>query len=469
MSDSVKTKSLFGPASFYKQALSIAMPVMLQQLIMNLVSLIDNFMVAGLGDAKMAAVNVANQLNFVFFVLTFTLCAAGGIFLSQFRGAQNPEGMQQAFRFKLILSSLISIIYMGLCQLFPKFLIGIMTKGNSAQAEIVAHGAQYLKIVSLMWLPFGWNVSMASSFRETGNTKPPLYFSIAATLVNTVFNWLLIYGNLGAPRLEILGAAVATNLARGVEFVLFVVYARIKKPEFFFRVRNLFKLNLKIFWAVFGRSWLMIFSEFTWVVTETVTTAVYNGRGGADVVAGLAAGWTIANVFFLVFGAIHTATGVIVGATLGADRLDEARQKARWIKSGAFVFGAFVSVFEFASILVIPLVFGNLSSEARGVTAGLIALIACYMPLWSLLNAQFAVARSGGDAIMGFFVDVVINLLIFIPSVFLLAHFTPLSPVFIFGLVKLSDILKAAVAQWWLKKERWVVNLAKAHAQEEPA
>ena len=52
---------LFGPAQFYRQALAVAGPVMLQQLVMNLASLVDNFMVAGLGDAKMGAINVANQ------------------------------------------------------------------------------------------------------------------------------------------------------------------------------------------------------------------------------------------------------------------------------------------------------------------------------------------------------------------------------------------------------------------------
>ncbi|MFH2114238.1 MAG: MATE family efflux transporter, partial [Spirochaetota bacterium] len=87
-------KSLFGPATFYREVLAVAVPVMLQQLIQSLVSLIDNFMVAGLGDAKMASVNVANQVNFVYFVLMFTLSGAGGIYMSQYRGAGDKDGMQ---------------------------------------------------------------------------------------------------------------------------------------------------------------------------------------------------------------------------------------------------------------------------------------------------------------------------------------------------------------------------------------
>ncbi|MDR2392587.1 MAG: MATE family efflux transporter, partial [Treponema sp.] len=73
------SRKRFGSFSFYREALSIALPVMLQQLIMSMVSLMDNFMVAGLGDISMAAVNVANQLNFISIVIINAVCGAGGI------------------------------------------------------------------------------------------------------------------------------------------------------------------------------------------------------------------------------------------------------------------------------------------------------------------------------------------------------------------------------------------------------
>ena len=115
--------SLFGPASFYREALAVAVPVMAQQLIQSLVSLIDNFMVAGLGDAKMAAVNVANQVNFVYFVFMFTLSGAGGVYMSQYRGAKDEEGMQQAYRFKAIMTPPGFRAVHGLCQIMPGQLI----------------------------------------------------------------------------------------------------------------------------------------------------------------------------------------------------------------------------------------------------------------------------------------------------------------------------------------------------------
>ncbi|TFG80459.1 MAG: MATE family efflux transporter [Spirochaetales bacterium] len=453
--------SLFGPASFYREALAVAVPVMAQQLIQSLVSLIDNFMVAGLGDAKMAAVNVANQVNFVYFVFMFTLSGAGGVYMSQYRGAKDEEGMQQAFRFKAIMTLLVSGLYMAICQLMPDKLIGMMTIGNSARDEIILRGAEYLRTVSWLFLPMGLSQAIGSAFREIGRPKVPLVISVVATLINTFLNWVFIYGNLGAPRLEILGAALATNAARAFEVVAFMIYTRVNKPGFYVPLLRLFKARWPLFLEILLKSGLMLLSEATWVVSETVTTALYNGRGGAEVVAGMAAGWAIANIFFLVFTGIHVSTGVIVGGALGGDRLDEARSKARWMMSGSVVAGAVLGLLQTASILIVPFIFMNLTPNATAITGGLILVISCYLPLWSLLNAQFAVARSGGDMMMGVAVDVGVTYGLFMPGAFALALLTPVGPVAMYAIVKVSDLAKWFIAHRWLKNERWVVNLAK--------
>jgi putative MATE family efflux protein len=453
-------RPLFGPASFYREVLAVALPVMAQQAIQSLVSLIDNFMVAALGDAKMAGVNVANQVNFVYFIIMLTISNAGGIYMSQYRGAKDEEGMRQAFRFKAIATMAVSAVYFITCQLMPGALITMMTMGNASQAEIVANGAEYLRLVSWTFVPMGLSHAVGSAFREIGRPGAPLLISVAATLLNTFFNWVLIYGNLGAPRLEIAGAAMATNIARSFEVLAFVVYARRSRVPFFVPLRSLFNVRWKLFREILGKSSLLVFSETSWVVSETVTTALYNGRGGAEVVAGMSAGWAIANIFFLIFTGIQISMGVVVGSLLGADKLDEARLKARWIMSGAVVGGAVLSVVQVATIAAVPLIFMNLTREATMVTGRLLLVISAYLPLWSLLNAQFAVSRAGGDTMMGFVVDVGVTYVLFIPGAFALALLTPIGPVAMYGTIKLTDFAKWFIAHRWLRKERWVKNLA---------
>jgi putative MATE family efflux protein len=452
----------FGPLSFYRETLNIALPVMLQQFIMSMVSLIDNFMVAGLGDVSMAAVNVANQINFIFIVIVNAICGAGGIYLAQFKGAGDTEGMRHAYRFKVIFALSVSIVYFILCWTIPSSMLVMMTMGNAAQDEIVAIGATYLRLTSFTLAPLVISSAIGSSFREIGQPKIPLFFSAAATLINTIGNWLLIYGNLGAPRLEVSGAAAATIIARLFEVAAFLVYTQRNHSPFYAKFRTLFHTNKPLIRTILSKSAMMFFSEASWISSETIMTALYNGRGGAEVVAGMAAGWTIANIFFLLFGGIWTAASVVVGGSLGAGKLDEARIKAEWLKSGAVIAGCIISVAgAVLSTLLIPLVFTNLTAPARRISLGLVYVILFYLPLWCLLNAQFAISRAGGDTAMGMYADVSVNTLLFVPGAFFLALGTSLDPVTMFSILKFTDVAKYLVARHFFKKERWVRNLAK--------
>jgi Na+-driven multidrug efflux pump len=224
-------------------------------------------------------------------------------------------------------------------------------------------------------------------------------------------------------------------------------------------------VDKKLFGRILSKSGMMLFSETAWVMSETIITALYNRRGGAETVAGMAAGWTIANIIFLVFPAIHASTNVIVGATLGAGKLDEGRLKARWVTSGAVILGAAGGVVAALMTMGIPLVFGNLTQDAQKVTRGIVLVIAAYLPLWCLLNAQFAVSRAGGDTLMGVWVDVGVSYSVFIPIALLISTYTSWGPVLLFGVAKLSDIPKALVAAWWLKKGRWIKNLATGNSK----
>lgn len=462
----MEKRSFIGSPGFYRQALALAIPVMLQSLLQNLVSLIDNFMVAGLGDVKMSGVNVLNQLLFVFFVALMTLSGAGAMFMSQFNGSKDAAGMRQTFRFKILGGLALTAVVIFLSLAFPRQLIGLLLNSNTERAAISAQAEAYLAIIVWTFVPMVISMMIGSSFREIGQVKPPLYISVASTLVNTFFNWVLIYGNLGAPRLEVRGAAIATVIARLVEMTAFLIYAKRVNPAFWVPLRELFRVNLKLFASMLRKSGALFAGEMSWVLTETVMTAVYNGRGGSEIVSGMSAGWAIANLFFLVFNGIHTSIGVTVGGTLGRDELERAQKEARWLRTGSIGLGFVVSALEALSVVLIPVVFGNLSDASRGVTRDMLLVIACYMPAWTYLNAQFATARSGGDAKFGLWVDVSVNLSLFLPGIFLLAAFTDLGPIAMFAIVKTTDFVKILIADWQLKTGRWVRNIALEHAQE---
>ncbi|WP_443739353.1 MATE family efflux transporter [Treponema sp.] len=456
----------FGTSSFYKRALSIALPVMAQLLIQNFVSLIDNFMVAGLGDIKMSGVNVSGQINFIFMILINTICMSGGIFMSQFKGAGDKEGMRQSFKFKIFLTGIFGIAYMFVSFIAPRNLFNLMVTVNKDASAIVDQSVIYSRAVAVSWILMCVSQSIGSSLREIEKVKPPLVISIIATVVNTVFNYILIYGNFGAPRLEVAGAAYATVIARSVELVLFIVYVAVKKPGFVFGIFDAFRINWKLFATLVRKSAMILYSELFWAISETVSNALYNTRGGAEIVSGMAAGFAIANLFFICFSGIVTSSSVIVGQELGAGHIEESRKYKNWILSGATVFGCAFAVLGCCTTILIPVVFKNLTPAAQDTAKELVIVAAAYLPLWAFINAQYSISRTGGDTVMGVICDTVGNAL-FLAGMFLLAFLTKLGPVAMYAIVKVSDVPKSVIAWIWLKKERWLVNLTKADSTEQ--
>lgn len=455
-----KTSGLFGSASFYKSAIAIAMPIMLQQLIQSMVSLIDNFMVSGLGDICMSGVNVAGQILFVFMILINSICMAGSIYLTQYFGAKDSDGMKQAFRFKLLMGIAALVPFFFVCIVFPRQVLSMMLIGNTDAAQILDQAVSYIRIMLFVGIQMVISMALASSMRDTRDVKTPLIISVLATLINTLFNWLLIYGHLGFPRLEVKGAAIATVIAKTVECTLFLIVSIKRRPDFLVGLRGLFAIDRKLFAGILKKGLMVIFCEMVWVLSETITTALYNGRGGADVVSGMSSGFVIANLFFIAFGGIYSATGIIMGRTLGSGDLEGARRQKTHILSGSAVFGVIMCVFGLATTFMIPVVFGKLSENAISICRSMVIMMSFFMPVWVYMNAQVAVARSGGDTAMGTYVDSFITIFIMLPEIFLLAKFTKIGPVGLYFWVKALDFAKIIIFHFWLKKERWLKNLA---------
>ena len=92
----------FGDRQFYRAALIVALPIMIQNGITNFVGMLDNIMVGKIGTVEMTGVSIANTLLFVFNLAVFGAISGAGIFGAQFHGKGDVAGVRYAFRFKLI-------------------------------------------------------------------------------------------------------------------------------------------------------------------------------------------------------------------------------------------------------------------------------------------------------------------------------------------------------------------------------
>jgi Na+-driven multidrug efflux pump len=106
------------------------------------------------------------------------------------------------------------------------------------------------------------------------------------------------------------------------------------------------------------------------------------------------------------------------------------------------VFGLLMMAFGFGTTLIVPVVFGRLSTSAVAICWNMVMLMALFMPVWVYMNTQQAVARAGGDTAMGAYADSLLTLFVMIPMVILLGRYTEVGPVWMYGCVKLIDLIK---------------------------
>ena len=214
---SFQIKKFIGDRAFYKRYLMLALPMILQNAITNLVSFLDNIMVGQLGTEQMSGVAIVNQLIFVYNLAIFGAASAASIFGAQYFGKGNHEGHMYSFRFKLYATMFVTILAITLFITNGENLISLYltdTAGTGATDVALRYGKQYLSIMLIGLVPFAVTQSYATNIKETGQTFVPMAASFVAVGSNAVLDYLLIFGIGPFPKLGVMGAALATILAR---------------------------------------------------------------------------------------------------------------------------------------------------------------------------------------------------------------------------------------------------------------
>ena len=230
-------KRFIGDKKFYMMVLAIAVPIMVQNGITNFVAMLDNIMIGRVGTNQMSGVAVANQILFVFNISIFGMVSGAGIFGAQFFGSKNMKGLRDTFRFKVVSISLMTLA--GLILLYCKggALISLYLHdgGNSGNIEAtLQYGVTYMQVMLVGLFPYAFAQIYASTLREMGETVAPMRAGIAAVVTNTVLNYILIFGKFGAPKLGVLGAALATVISRFVECGMIMYWTHSRSEELVF-------------------------------------------------------------------------------------------------------------------------------------------------------------------------------------------------------------------------------------------
>ena len=455
-------KKFIGDRNFYRTVFAIAVPIMIQNGITNFVALLDNIMVGQIGTEQMSGVAVVNQLLFVFNLCVFGTLAGPGIFGAQFFGQGNTEGVRNVFRFKAIISVIVIAVGIMILSFFGDGLISAYLTGEEQSGDralTLQSGKEYLSIMLVGLIPFTLTQVYASTLRETNCTVPPMYAGLTAVLVNLVLDWALIFGKLGLPAMGVKGAALATIIARFVECAIVIVYTHAKsdRNEFIRGVFRSMKVPRELAAKIIIRGLPLAVNEGLWSSGMAVLNQCYSRRG-LDVVAATNISSTIFNLFGVIFIALGSAVGIIIGQILGAGDMKKARETDTRLVFFTVAAGAVTGGLMAAFSGVFPM-FYNTTEQVRELASRLIMIMGIFMPFASFMHAAYFTLRSGGRTFITFLFDSVYVWAVTIPTALLLVTFTDFDIKTVYFLCQFVDIIKVTIGFILLKKGVWIRNI----------
>ncbi len=448
--------------SIYKKALMLAVPMMIQNGITNAVSLVDNLMVGSLGTESMTGVSIVSQLLFVFFLAIFGGLSGPGIYGAQYFGRGNKEGYQNVFRLKMWIAAAITLVGMVAFIVAGKWMIGLYLHGNGGDIdaqETMQHGLDYLHVMLWGLIPFSITQVYAGSLRELGESVKPMIGGICSVVVDVVFNYLLIYGKFGFPRLEVKGAAIATVLARIVEMTVVVswTHIRIEKYPFLQNVYRTLVFPMQEMWIVIRKGLPIFFNEFLWSGGIAALTQCYSMKG-LQIVAGLNISNAICNLLNVVFVAMGNAVGILIGQYLGASRFEDAKKgshKLMWFTAGLCVI---LTVILVSLSKVFPMCYDT-TEEVRQLGQWFIVITALFFPVQGFLNVLYFTLRSGGKTMITFLFDSVFTWVVAVSLAFVLCKYTALPILVVYTIIQAADFIKVSVGYVLVRKGIWITNL----------
>lgn len=447
---------------FYRLLFSIALPIAVQNLITFMVSMVDTLMVGTLGEIQLSAVSIANNLFFVLTILMFGLAGGSNIMISQYWGKGNVKTIHKILAIMYRVCLLITGIFIFIALFLPKYFMGIFTTDKA----VIDFGASYLRIMCIGYLFYSITNCTIMMLRSVKTVSISIIVYTASLVVNSILNWILIFGNLGAPELGIRGAAIATVCARITEFSIVLVFMFIYERKIGLKLEHLLKLDKEILKDYVGLCTPVLCNELLWAIGASMISVIV-GRMGTEVVAANSING-VAHQFVTVFiFGMSNATAVIIGNTIGEGKKEKAKEYAYSIGIFSVVMGCISGLMI---LLIKPFVvdFYNVSYSTKLIAMEIMTVTSGIIVFQSLAsNFMMGVLRGGGDAKFVLINDLIFMWLVAIPGGFFVAFVLELPVALVFLVIKCDEILKSLTSVYRVISGKWVNDVTKDYEFEE--
>ncbi len=447
---------------------AIALPIALQNLISFVVQLADTVMLglAPGGETLLSASSLANQPFFILSIACFGFSGAATVLSAQYYGKKDYASVRVIFSIVLKAVIIVSLVLGFAALLIPEQVMRLYT----ADGAVIKHGAEYLRILGYAYFTFGFSNTLVCCLRSVEIVKISVIVNLASLATNVFLNWVLIFGNLGAPALGIQGAAIATLTARLLEFAIICVYVFILEKRLRFRLRDMLSYSGTLARDILKYGSPVLINEVAWAVAISLQAVILGHitYSAGDPVAANSIANTIQQLATIVIFGIANAAAVMVGKAIGEGDTETARQRAGAYKYISYIVGA-IACLVILLLRDVAVGFYNIP-EATKQLATQMLVVTAFITFFVAQSAIFIVGvfRGAGDTRYCLIMELLCLWGISLPLAFLGAYVFMLPVPFVLALMKLDEPAKAVLCLIHLRRGKWLKVVTRDFSLGEP-
>ena len=443
---------------YNRDFIKLTIPLILQSVLTSLVSAADSVMLGRLNQQALSAVTLASQLTQIFLFLINALSVGSTALTAQYYGKNDLGSVRKVMIITLRFSACICLVVFILSFFFPVSVMRIFSNDE----QLIPQGAAYLKTLSFSFLFMSVSQIYLNIMKNVGKAGISAVFSSTAVVMNIILNTLLIYGKLGFPALGVRGAALATDIARGVELLLVAGFVVINGKLRIESVSELFASYRGLLRKFVRYTMPSIIQLGSWMIASALTMAIL-GHMDSDIVAASAVALILYNLAAsFVHVSYSSAVGITLGHMLGKGEVKKAGRTGDIFMRGSAVYGALIGlILALTGRFALP-VFNTLTDEAVRFVRIMIVFMGIKC-VGKFINATLAegVFSSGGDILYLMKIDLIFMWLVILPVSAVAAFVLKLPPLAVYAIVNSDEYVKIAMLIRRYRKYAWARNLTR--------
>lgn len=442
--------------TFYRNFFSIYIALVLQNVVTLSVNLADNMMLGAYSETSLAGVAAVNQIQFVYQQFLLALGDGLVIFCSQYWGKRQTAPMKKIAATAMHAGLLIAIALFVLVSLFSRQAVGIFT----TDGPIIGEGVRYLRIIRFTYLFFAVTQLLLAALRSAETVRIAFQLSILTFFINCGINYVLIFGNFGAPRMGVCGAAVGTLIARMIECAVLIAYIAKKDKNLNLKLKDYLQFDRVLAKDYFKVTAPMLFVQGLWGVNTALQTVILGHMKATAIAANSVASTLFLMVKSTAVGA-SSAASVIIGKTIGTGDIARVKEYSGRLQKMFIVIGVLSGIFLFFIRIPVLGLYDLQPATKEMANAFLIILSVVCVGMSYQMPTNNGIIRGGGNAMFVVKMDLVSIWMIVLPLSFIMAFVVKASPIVVVCCLNADQIFKCVPAFLESHYGNWICKLTR--------